>query len=598
MNLLQRISFPQENVCMIEEMFFKTKKSTLRKNNSQFYYQLDANSSISTNTYFNTFSASKWNKFTNVDNFIIKIALKGDFEIRLVHCYLMKEEVIEDIVQSVRVNTNDIRDIMIKYDFSLDTFEELFFIELISNTDGGEFYGGGFYTETKKTFEPHIGIIMCTYKREKFIENNIRLFSEMKESIDVFIVDNASSLNEQIFNGNIHLIKNKNTGGAGGFTRGLIEVLTKYKHCTHVLLMDDDILINTSAIEKTIAFLSFLNKDSLDLFIGGATLSLAQKNKQLESAAVWNDNILYNLKNNLNLIKEKDLLINNLEESRSYNAWVYCCIPINKISLDNLPLPLFVRGDDMEYGIRLSKKILTMNGIGVWHVPVDNKYSSFMNYYVIRNILILNALYDNKFSKKGAIKMLFGRVLRECFYYRYNDARLILKAYQDFLKGVDFFYYTDGETLHKNIMENSKKLFNYKELETIGKPYIYNKLVDIKNILPESRLHKIIRLMTLNGYLLPSVFMKKGASSYNTIELTEARPIFFYRYKTVLQVDLPGQKGFVGTLDRMSFCKILLDTINISIKIIFNYKQTLKDYKNNISKIKDIDFWSKYLDLK
>lgn len=60
--------------------------------------------------------------------------------------------------------------------------------------------------------------------------------------------------------------------------------------------MDDDILINTSAIEKTISFLSFLKSDSEDLFIGGATLNLAQKSKQLESAAVWNGNVLYNLK--------------------------------------------------------------------------------------------------------------------------------------------------------------------------------------------------------------------------------------------------------------------------------------------------------------
>ena len=80
-------------------------------------------------------------------------------------------------------------------------------------------------------------------------------------------------------------------------------------------------------------------------------------------------------------------------------------MPRKELSLDNLPMPLFVRGDDMEYGKRLTKKLLTLNGIGVWHVPVHNKYSSFMNYYVTRNTLILNSLYDENFGKFAFIKI-------------------------------------------------------------------------------------------------------------------------------------------------------------------------------------------------
>lgn len=597
LELLQKINFPQENVCMLEEMFFKKRNNAVLKNkDGGWYYQLDNNAVLSTNTYFNTFSSSKWSKYTNIDSFIIKISSKGDFTIKLMHCYLLNNKVIKDEVQIININSKIKKETFIKHNFSLDAFEELYYIEIISNSDFGEFYGGGFYTECSKNFDPHIGIVMCTFKREKFINNNIKLFDKLLGKIDVFIIDNAHSLDGINLN-NIHLIKNKNTGGAGGFTRGIIEILSNYKECTHVLLMDDDVLINISAIEKTISFLSFLKNDSQDLFIGGATLSLAEKSKQLESAAVWNGNLLYNLKKDLDLTKEKDLLINNLEESRSYNSWVFCCIPVTKISLDNLPLPLFVRGDDMEYGMRLSEKILTMNGIGVWHVPVDNKYSSFMNYYVIRNILLLNALYDDKFKAKDAVRMLFGRVLRECFYYRYEDAYLVLMAYKDFLKGIDYLYKSDGEELHKKIMQLSTKLHTYKELEKLGKPFIYNKLTSIHLIPKESKLHKIIRLITLNGYLIPSAFMKKGVFSYNTIEFNEARPLLFFRYKFVLQVDLPGQKGYIGTRNGGKFLKIITSSFIISTKIIFNYNKISRELKNNINKITNIDFWGKYLNL-
>ena len=85
-------------------------------------------------------------------------------------------------------------------------------------------------------------------------------------------------------------------------------------------------------------------------------------------------------------------LLNEVEESAEYNAWWYCCFPLEIVTEENLPLPLFIRGDDVEYGIRNMKQLILMNGICVWHEPFENKYSSFLEYYIIRNQLITNAL--------------------------------------------------------------------------------------------------------------------------------------------------------------------------------------------------------------
>ena len=182
--------------------------------------------------------------------------------------------------------------------------------------------------------------------------------------------------------------------------------------------MDDDALLDINSLERTYAFLSYTKKQHSDLYIGGATLRLDKQNIQLESGAVWNNNLLFNIKQNLDLTSVADILFNDLEESRSYNAWVFSCIPLESLSPSNLPLPLFVRGDDMEFGIRNSKKILTMNGICAWHAPLHNKYSSFMTYYTLRNQLVLNALYDKNFSSSSAIKLLAQNLTRELLYYR------------------------------------------------------------------------------------------------------------------------------------------------------------------------------------
>lgn len=87
-------------------------------------------------------------------------------------------------------------------------------------------------------------------------------------------------------------------------------------------------------------------------------------------------------KSNLNMNVTWDCLFNEIEEYTEFNAWWYCCFPMDVVSEENLPLPIFIRGDDLEYGLRNMKHLILMNGICVWHEPFENKYSSFLEYYI------------------------------------------------------------------------------------------------------------------------------------------------------------------------------------------------------------------------
>ena len=66
---------------------------------------------------------------------------------------------------------------------------------------------------------------------------------------------------------------------------------------------------------------------------------------------------------------------------------------ITKLIKENgLPLPIFVRGDDIEFSMRNNKEIVSLNGINVWHDPFILKYNEIMeDYYLPRN-MIMNAL--------------------------------------------------------------------------------------------------------------------------------------------------------------------------------------------------------------
>ena len=64
-------------------------------------------------------------------------------------------------------------------------------------------------------------------------------------------------------------------------------------------------------------------------------------------------------------------------------------IPVSQIEKRGLPLPLFIRCDDIEYSLRSHTKIMTMNGICIWHMGFVNKYNvAFDRYQQCRNLLI------------------------------------------------------------------------------------------------------------------------------------------------------------------------------------------------------------------
>ena len=402
---LQTFSMPKADVCIDNDMYFRLlNEEKVNYNFEESVYKFKDGGVLTGNTYFNSFSSVKWLKYTVIDEIQVSLVLKGSFEVSLVKEFLVDNNPLQKVVKELYVNCAEKSAVTFSYNYLLDQFEGIYFIKLKAQTDDSYFYGGEYYTSKDPTQDVKIGAIYCTFKREKFIEKNLLLFkdnfffnskSQVGNALELYVVDNAKTLDSKLFDYPcIHLIKNKNVGGAGGFTRGIIEVLKSNKQYSHILLMDDDALTDTNSIEKTYSFLSFLKKEHIDVCVGGATLRLDKQTIQLESGAVWNNNFLYNIKQNLDLTSESSILFNELEESRSYNAWVFACFPLCKISAENLPLPLFVRGDDMEYGIRNANKIVTMNGICAWHMPLHNTYSAFMTYYVLRNQLVLNALYD------------------------------------------------------------------------------------------------------------------------------------------------------------------------------------------------------------
>ena len=595
---LQNIIFPEPGICMVKELYYHAEDDV--EYDPANRYMLFKNGGISVfDTYFNSITAEKWEKYTRIGSIKVTVKIRGSFKISLLHKERLISGVITRNLGDFEISTDAGETKEFTFSFDTQSANGMFCFSLLCLEDNSVFYGGYYSSNIPKQQirDVKIGVIICTFKRERFIQKNINSLSkhffddknsDMYNKLEIFVIDNGKTLDiDAISTDKIHVFHNNNTGGSGGFTRGMIEVLKLNEKAgfSHVLLMDDDVIIEPESIVRTYTMLSILKDEYRDTFVGGAMLRLDNQYIQVESGGRWNAGNLVSLKRDLDLRKCEPCLYNEIEEKADFNAWWYCTIPMEVIRHDNLALPLFIRGDDVEFGIRNMKHLILLNGICVWHEPFENKYSSTTFYYILRNRLIDNSIHSIAYPKKHLKKELAGQVLREIFYYRYKNADLLMRAVSDFLKGPDWLLSQDGALLHKEIMDSGYKM---KHIEEFDIPFTYSSYENSFYQPDQIFIKKIFRLLTFNGLFLRAKYIK-------SVPAFNARPINFYRVKRALNYDYTSRKGFVTEKSISISISQLIKMLKLIFKVHFKYKSAVNSYRRDGRKLMNIEFWGNYL---
>lgn len=339
---IQKILFPEVGRCTEKELYFRTEQEcssvsgdipdeqTLFENEKKALAAIENNKKIeylpeekkirmqkgavvTFDTYFNGFSIEKWKKYTVIGDVSVKLVLSGRFRVTLLTKEKIKDDVLTHVVSETVVENEQAAEVEFPYTFA--DAKGMYTFMLTALEDGSIFAGGSYHAAVAegKVRDVKIGIAICTFKREPFIEKNLRILNEtilnnpaspLHGHLEVFVADNGQSLDrERLSSDKIHINPNRNLGGAGGFTRDLIEIMTHNEELcvTHALLMDDDIVIEPEALVKTYQILTLLKDEYEDAFIGGAMLRLDKQAIQVESGASWNGGWLKSLKHDLDL---------------------------------------------------------------------------------------------------------------------------------------------------------------------------------------------------------------------------------------------------------------------------------------------------------
>lgn len=603
---LQSVLLPVEEVCTIPELYFC--KSSHR---------------IDFNGYFNLFYIEKRKKYTELKKLFLDICLYGFKELVIVH----------DGVDLDKVSLDSLSRQSYQIEFPLDRIDTgVFWFALIEDEQADDRFINGFFTtemSPEHINKVNIGIDICTFKRESYVARNLKQLKarildqstlDVSKHISIFIIDNGRTLDTcepvqdivRSCSKNITVFQNKNAGGAGGFTRGMIEILKakQEKQFTHVLVMDDDAIIEPDLLVRIYGFLSTVKTEWREITVGGAMLREDYPYMLFCAGEWWERGAITNPEMHLDLREWKNATNSYLTETGHefdrYSGWWCCCYSLDVVREDNLPIPLFIHHDDIEFGLRNQKAgVVFLNGVGVWHRGAELAFPGANIYYDTRNNLIEIALHQSTKCNKTAKKIMFRTIASAILRLKYKDALLAYRGLTDFLKGPQWLWEQQPDLLNSTIrsmtyqmqpIEQIKEELSEKEAASVQlqiQQYLDNYGIDT---IVSSRTRKtkatLLHLLTFNGWLLPS-----NRAEVKVIFPTDSPFDTFRKRKVVLYEPTSGKSVILERNYRE-----LIRVIGIYIKTLFAlgsyFDSAVKNYRNNIDKFTNKKAWEEYLKIK
>jgi galactofuranosylgalactofuranosylrhamnosyl-N-acetylglucosaminyl-diphospho-decaprenol beta-1,5/1,6-galactofuranosyltransferase len=594
--ILQNIEFPSLAICSVEDLFFRRNEKAYYDHESKIVI-FEKSGRVTFDTYFNTFSCLKWSRHTTVEKISLNIQIQGSFKISL---YQIQGSPDNRILIFQKIITSKQRNqYIIGENYRIPDNNSLIYLDIESLSPNSKLFSGFYFCNEQPMQRPKIAAIICTYKREKYVERNLEIIrdyisSNTASNFNVYIIDNGQSLDD-ILDEDIHLIPNKNFGGSGGFARGMIEAINDSSY-SHVILLDDDILLSPISLERLSRFISFM--PSNENCIAGSMFRLDRQYIQNESGAQWNSESGFSpLKQSLDMRNVGNVLFNEFEEYQDYGGWWFFCVPVNLIRDYGMPYPFFVRLDDVEFSKRISRPIISLNGIGVWHEPFENKFNPAVYYYDIRNGLILNSVYYPDYGAISAIKWFLRPAVKELCCYRYETAEKIIQAANDFLRGPQYLTRIDPPENHRLVSATSEK-----PNKSDGQYFSHSKFEEsIRQT--ESTLHLWFRRLTCNGHLLPGpkIRMDKpivvGSKSFKVVPFWGGRTLSAFRAQRILYYNPQTGDGFIVAINRYRFILLTGQLLKLCILFFVKYLSVKKEYRSSFSQFTTVEFWKKYLGL-
>ena len=395
---------------------------------------------VAFDTYFNAFFEHQWRLYTRAERIALHVDLEGAGVLRVWRrtphggATLLHEAAVSGPADAVLSPVPHFRQ------------AGLLWFELTGGPDGAVLHAASWHAVDAVPAPCGLGVVICTFNREAELGRvldgiagdaglgavaRVVVVNQGRPDLRMHpaVVPAAAALGARL-----RVVEQGNFGGAGGFGRGLLETLDD-PDVTHACLLDDDVRLEPESLARMAAFFGLATRD---LLLGGHMLDSVRPTWLYEAGATVLPNwALQPLNGTLDLARPETLDRLLDVTAMHYNGWWMCGLPKALIARYGMPLPCFIRGDDVELGLRLHNAgvpTVPLPGVGIWHEPFYLKVGGWQLYYETRNALISAALHEG-FAPRQVAVLLFKRLLIHLLTYRYYNAALVVRAMEDFLLG-------------------------------------------------------------------------------------------------------------------------------------------------------------------
>jgi len=241
----------------------------------------------------------------------------------------------------------------------------------------------------------------------------------------------------------LRIIEQGNLGGSGGYARGQLESVRKGT-ATYALMMDDDVICEPEGVIRAVTFGDLARRPTI---VGGHMFSIYSRSRLhsygeiIQPYRFWWMSPSY-------AFNDWDFAARNLRSARwlhqrvdvDFNGWFMCLIPRQVLDEIGLSLPLFIKWDDSEFGLRAKAAgypTVTFPGAAVWHVPWSDKNDAldWQAYFHQRNRFIA-ALLHSTYPRGGRmIVESLNHQISHLVSMQYSTVELRHMALEDVLAG-------------------------------------------------------------------------------------------------------------------------------------------------------------------
>jgi galactofuranosylgalactofuranosylrhamnosyl-N-acetylglucosaminyl-diphospho-decaprenol beta-1,5/1,6-galactofuranosyltransferase len=400
-------------------------------------------------TYFNAFAAGYWRRWSTLEEIRLRVRLRGEGTL-----IVYRSDAAGHAMRVKAVTVSGTREAEHEFTLPLEPFIDggWYWFEIVAEDDV-ELREAEWCAATDRA-QGTATIGITTYNRPRFCVDLLLALGRAPESVDeVIVVDQGTDRIEdhpdfpraaEALGDRLRVIGQHNLGGSGGFARAMAEAL-RADRSDYVLLLDDDIAFDEP--ESIIRAITFADLARTPTIVGGHMLDLLERSV----LHVYGDTVARyrwwteaapntHLGHNFAHRHLRDTAWLHRRAESDFNGWWMCLIPLEVVRKVGLSLPVFIKWDDVEYGIRAREAgvpTVSLPGAAVWHMPWHAKDTAtdWQMYFQERNRLI-TALMHSPYERGGnMLKESLFVVIKHALAMQYSTAELMLMGIQDVLDG-------------------------------------------------------------------------------------------------------------------------------------------------------------------